>query len=65
MANGRAKLSVIWDPGVLVEHVWRTFNFATFKVISGSFGALAIFLKYDFLNDAASILMILFQRNFL
>ena len=45
MANGRAKRSEIWDSGVIVEHVWGTFDRAAFKVIWGSFVALGIFWK--------------------
>ena len=42
----RAKLSEIWDPQVVVVHMWHTFDHETLKVILGSFGALAIFFFF-------------------
>ncbi len=35
MASGRAKGGGIWDPGVLVEHVWGTFDLIALRVILG------------------------------
>ncbi len=35
MASSRAKRSETWVPGVLVEHVWSTFDIAALKVIWG------------------------------
>ncbi len=49
--------------GVLVEHVWGTFDLAPSKVIWGSFGALAIFRKYDFQNAASSSPLFFLQPN--
>ncbi len=42
MANVRAKRSNSWDTGILVKHVLGTFDIAAFKVMLGSFGAVAI-----------------------
>ena len=42
-ADCRAKWGENWDSRILVVHIWRTFDFVTFKIILVSFGALAIF----------------------
>ena len=35
MASRRAKRGEIWDPGVLLKHIWGTFDVLAFKVIWG------------------------------
>ncbi len=40
MAGCRAKRTEIWDSGILVTHIWSTFDLVVFNVILGSFGAL-------------------------
>ncbi len=48
----------------VVEHTWGTFDFIMFKVILGSFGALAIFQKVRFTKLCAFSVVILFEPNF-
>ncbi len=43
MSDRRAKRSEIWDSWVLIQHIRGSFGLLAFKVILGSFGALAIF----------------------
>ncbi len=40
MAMRRAKLSEIWESGLVVTCIWGTFDLLVFKVILGSFIAL-------------------------
>ncbi len=40
MAGRRAKTTEIWESGILVTHIWGTFDLVGFKVILGSIGAL-------------------------
>ncbi len=44
-SDRRAKWSELWDSWVVVQHIRGTFGLLAFKVILGSFGALAIFRK--------------------
>ena len=48
MADRRANQSQIWDTGLLVGHVWGTFDLIVFKVIWGHPADLRVFLKDDF-----------------
>ncbi len=45
-AGRRAKLSKIWDPCILVTHIWGTFDLAWLEIILESFGALVSKLPY-------------------
>ena len=42
MVNRREKRGRVWDSVVLVQHMFGTFDVEVFKVILGTFGALAI-----------------------
>ena len=37
-AGGRPKRIKLWDSGILVTHIWCTFDLVVFKVILRSFG---------------------------
>ncbi len=50
MANHRAKLSKIWDSGILVDHIWDNFDLIMFMVMLGSFSVFAAFPKILFLH---------------
>ena len=64
--NGRAKrlkFGTGGTSGTCIRYVWPC-DLAASKVISGSFGALAIFPKYRFQNPGSSTLVIIFQPTF-
>ena len=42
-SDRRAKRSESWDSWVVIEHIRGTFGLLAFRVILGSFGALAVF----------------------
>ncbi len=48
MDNHGAKQNKLWNFGVLMEHIWGTFDLIVAKVILISFSALASFLKVSF-----------------
>ena len=50
-SNRRVKSSEIYDSCIIVQHTWGTFDPVAFKVILGSFSALAIFPKIRFSKD--------------
>ncbi len=43
MSDRRVKRREIWDSWVVIQHIWGTFVLLAFKVILGSYSALAIF----------------------
>ncbi len=61
----REKRSEICYSGVLVEHIWDTFDLVMLKANFGSVGALNrdFFRKYNFYNAASSTL-VTFQSSF-
>ncbi len=46
------------------EHIGKSFDLVMFKIILGSFGAFAIFPKYEYYNASSSTLRGLFEANF-
>ncbi len=58
-SDRRAKRSEIWDLRVVVQHIWGTFGLLAFKVILGSFGALAIFPKMRFPKSQPKFIQLL------
>ncbi len=48
VAIRKTKRSQIWDSGLLLEHIWGTFDLAAINVIWESFGDLTIFRKWAF-----------------
>ncbi len=64
IGNHRVKRSETWDSGVLMEHLWDTFDHHS-RSFCGHSVPETFFRKYYFHNAATSTLMILSQSNLL
>ncbi len=59
MVNCTTKQWEMWDSMILAEYIWGYFHLVVFNVIWGHLVHLQCLKKNDFLNDTASIVMVL------